>query len=131
MQVSCWGNSLAVRLPAAVVETRNLKDSERNRHQGRRFPSRARQPRPTARRGGGNPALRTLGWNPPVLGADMLLDAIVLPVLRSETAKLLLASPRDDQRPGAERIHQGGGSQAALARDLPRRTQKKERPTVP
>jgi antitoxin MazE len=63
MQVSRWGNSLAVRLPAAVVEALGLKEGDEIAIEvaaRRRFRI-ARDPR----RNAALEVLRTLGWSLP------------------------------------------------------------------
>jgi antitoxin MazE len=58
MQVSRWGNSLAVRLPAAVVEALNLREGDEI------TPRHFRITR-DARRDEALETLRTLGWGLP------------------------------------------------------------------
>lgn len=63
MQISRWGNSLAVRLPAAVVEALNLKEGDEVAIEiadPRHFRI-ARDPR----RDAALETLRALGWNLP------------------------------------------------------------------
>lgn len=63
MKVSRWGNSLAVRLPAAVVEALGLKEGDDIAIEAA-DPCRIRIAR-DARRDEALEALRTLGWTLP------------------------------------------------------------------
>jgi antitoxin component of MazEF toxin-antitoxin module len=119
MQASRWGNSLAVRLPAAVVEALGLQEGDEIAIEV--APATPRRPRPAPRRGARNAAHTWL--DPPTrlplqphggqrarrmsspffLDTNVLLYATMQSDPRSEAARAAGAS-RHHQRPGAERV---------------------------
>jgi len=56
MQVSKWGNSLAIRLPVAVVEALGLREGDEIEIEVADPPPLPRRARPTPRRGAGRAA---------------------------------------------------------------------------
>ncbi|MEI9888138.1 MAG: AbrB/MazE/SpoVT family DNA-binding domain-containing protein [Rhizomicrobium sp.] len=65
MQIAKWGNSLAVRLPKALVEKLGLKEGDRVENLGRRQEGAGRGARRAAQAGGGAESAASMQWEIP------------------------------------------------------------------